>query len=88
MSSSTWVRNALPSAVRLSGRIYTCRRLIDLSLSLSLIALYFAGTQGVRTRTPAFHVLITTYDMILYDQHVLNKFNWEFLAVRVGRKYE
>lgn len=41
---------------------------------------YHLGTHGVRTRTPAFHVLITTYDMILLDSTVLKQFQWEFLA--------
>jgi chromodomain-helicase-DNA-binding protein 1 len=42
---------------------------------------YHLGTHGVRTRTPAFHVLITTYDMILADSTVLKQFQWEFLAI-------
>lgn len=42
---------------------------------------YQAGKTGVRTRRPAFNVLITTYEILVMDKSVLGKFNWEFLAI-------
>eukprot|EP01047_Picozoa_sp_COSAG01_P074197 COSAG01_NODE_12324_length_1759_cov_1.365060_1_plen_180_part_10 len=42
---------------------------------------YQAGKTGVRTKRPAFNILITTYEMLVMDKNVLHQFNWEFLAV-------
>ena len=36
---------------------------------------------GLRKRDIAFHVLITTYEMVLADQAVLKRFDWQFLAI-------
>ena len=40
-----------------------------------------AAPNGVRTKQPGFHALITTYEVMLRDKDVLRQFNWEFLVV-------
>ena len=38
----------------------------------------------MRTTKPGFNVLITTYEILLKDKAVLQRFDWEFFVVRLS----
>lgn len=43
------------------------------------------ASEGVQTKK-TFPVVLTTYEMIIKDRHVLGKYNWSFVIIDEGHR--